>query len=76
MGSLPKEASPPKVPRGILQRAACEAGPEPSSTDTVDCVFVWDLDETLILFHSLVSGDYHRAMGMPVEVSDPSKQGC
>jgi hypothetical protein len=31
-------------------------------------VLVWDLDETLILFHSLINGDYDAAMGTPPEV--------
>jgi len=31
---------------------------EAPSVDTVDRVFVWDLDETVIIFQSLLNGTY------------------
>lgn len=29
-----------------------------SSESTTDRVFIWDLDETIIIFHSLLTGNY------------------
>jgi hypothetical protein len=32
----------------------------PAAVDTIDRVFIWDLDETIIIFHSLLTGAFAR----------------
>lgn len=32
--------------------------PSGLSENTLDRVFVWDLDETIVIFHSLLTGSY------------------
>ncbi|XP_071836826.1 protein phosphatase EYA4-like [Apostichopus japonicus] len=37
--------------------------PSPTPEDGVDRIFVWDLDETIIIFHSLLTGSYATRFG-------------
>ena len=49
-----KTTSPSEVDRCQQQQQHGASG----SVDTVDRVFVWDLDETIIIFQSLLNGTY------------------
>ena len=37
--------------------------PSPGPDNNLDRVFVWDLDETIIIFHSLMSGTFANKYG-------------
>ena len=37
--------------------------PSPGPESDLERVFVWDLDETIIIFHSLLTGSYAQRYG-------------
>ncbi|XP_035283785.1 eyes absent homolog 1-like isoform X3 [Anguilla anguilla] len=43
--------------------------PSPSLDSVLERVFIWDLDETLILFHSLLTGSYANRFGRDTSTS-------
>ncbi|CAG7723636.1 unnamed protein product [Allacma fusca] len=66
LGFLPGEPSPPsptsKESKGRRARSGGGRGrrpnPSPDPEHNLDRVFIWDLDETIIIFHSLLTGTY------------------
>ena len=44
--------------RGSRSRGRSRTQPSPGPESDLERVFVWDLDETIIIFHSLLTGTY------------------
>ncbi|XP_041359207.1 eyes absent homolog 1-like isoform X2 [Gigantopelta aegis] len=59
-GSAMSSPSPPlkENGRGSRSRGRSRTQPSPGPESDLDRVFVWDLDETIIIFHSLLTGTY------------------
>lgn len=60
--------SPPLSTNGTKGRSRSRAGrsranPSPGPESDLERVFVWDLDETIIIFHSLLTGVYAQRYG-------------
>ncbi|KAL3867765.1 hypothetical protein ACJMK2_040615, partial [Sinanodonta woodiana] len=45
------------------KRSGRRANPSPGPESDLERVFVWDLDETIIIFHSLLTGSYAQRYG-------------
>ncbi|KAL7644359.1 UNVERIFIED_CONTAM: hypothetical protein RMT77_005186 [Armadillidium vulgare] len=43
--------------------------PSPDPENKVERVYIWDLDETIIIFHSLLTGSYARSFGKDIDNS-------
>jgi len=52
-----------KEPARGRNRGRRQNNPSPGPENDVDRVFVWDLDETIIIFHSLLTGSYAQRYG-------------
>nr|QRF78286.1 Eya [Terebratalia transversa] len=65
--SLPTSPSPPiKSENGKARRGAKrgrQTAPSPGPESDLERVFIWDLDETIIIFHSLLTGTYATRYG-------------
>lgn len=44
-------------------RGRRQNNPSPGPENDLERVFVWDLDETIIIFHSLLTGSYAQRYG-------------
>eukprot|EP00850_Spirogloea_muscicola_P023724 SM000382S14598 [mRNA] locus=s382:25012:27688:- [translate_table: standard] len=62
-GHLPEPEAGGERDRGKPKQQVSAAGAGGSKEEPVGAVFVWDLDETLIVFQSLLSGDFAAAVG-------------
>ncbi|CAH1774844.1 unnamed protein product, partial [Owenia fusiformis] len=49
--------------RGTRNRGRRQNNPSPGPENDLERVFVWDLDETIIIFHSLLTGAYSQRYG-------------
>lgn len=49
--------------RASRGRSRRQNNPSPSPESNLERVFVWDLDETIIIFHSLLTGSYATRFG-------------
>ncbi|XP_076440585.1 protein phosphatase EYA1-like isoform X3 [Babylonia areolata] len=49
--------------RGTRNRTSKRPQPSPGPESDLERVFVWDLDETIIIFHSLLTGSYAQRYG-------------
>ena len=58
--------------RSARNRNRRAPNPSPDPESNLDRVFVWDLDETIIIFHSLMTGSYASRFGK-VKRRDPGK---
>jgi len=52
--------------RSSRNRNRRQPNPSPDPESNLDRVFVWDLDETIIIFHSLMTGSYASRFGKDV----------
>lgn len=50
-------------------RAKRGSDPSPAGDNEIERVFVWDLDETIIIFHSLLTGTFAARYGKDTETS-------
>lgn len=50
-------------PRNSKSRSGRKLNPSPGPESDLERVFVWDLDETIIIFHSLLTGSYAQRYG-------------
>eukprot|EP00850_Spirogloea_muscicola_P000932 SM000003S11177 [mRNA] locus=s3:1403591:1407159:+ [translate_table: standard] len=62
-GHLPEPEAGGERDRGKPTQQVSAAGTGDSKEEPSGAVFVWDLDETLIVFQSLLSGDFAAAVG-------------
>ena len=49
--------------RGKSSRSRRQNNPSPGPDNDLERVFIWDLDETIIIFHSLLTGSYAQRYG-------------
>ena len=49
--------------RSARNRSRRQPNPSPDPESNLDRVFIWDLDETIIIFHSLLTGSYADRYG-------------
>lgn len=49
--------------RSGRNRTRRQPNPSPDPESNLDRVFIWDLDETIIIFHSLMTGSYASRFG-------------
>lgn len=49
--------------KGSKNRQGRRQNPSPSPESDLERVFIWDLDETIIIFHSLLTGSYAQRYG-------------
>lgn len=49
--------------RSARNRNRRAPNPSPDPESNLDRVFIWDLDETIIIFHSLMTGSYASRFG-------------
>ncbi|XP_021379787.1 eyes absent homolog 2-like isoform X2 [Mizuhopecten yessoensis] len=56
-------ASSAAGPRNSKPRSGRKLNPSPGPESDLERVFVWDLDETIIIFHSLLTGSYAQRYG-------------
>ncbi|VCW66326.1 unnamed protein product, partial [Gulo gulo] len=55
---------PPRASDGKLRgRSKRSSDPSPAGDSEIERVFVWDLDETIIIFHSLLTGTFASRYG-------------
>jgi len=59
--------------RSSRNRNRRQPNPSPDPESNLDRVFIWDLDETIIIFHSLMTGSYASRFGK-VSFQFPSTQ--
>uniref|UniRef100_A0A6Q2X8W4 Eyes absent homolog n=1 Tax=Esox lucius TaxID=8010 RepID=A0A6Q2X8W4_ESOLU len=68
----PSPPTPGKEPDGVPVRRSSEgklrgrkrvSDPQPPLDSDIERVFVWDLDETIIIFHSLLTGSFSTRFG-------------
>lgn len=52
--------------RSSRNRNRRQPNPSPDPESNLDRVFIWDLDETIIIFHSLMTGSYASRFGKDV----------
>ncbi|KAK2724173.1 hypothetical protein QYM36_000882, partial [Artemia franciscana] len=55
-GRRPREEGAP--PRSGRTRSRRQVNPSPDPENSLDRVFIWDLDETIIVFHTLLTGAF------------------
>nr|SVE92913.1 EOG090X0398 [Moina brachiata] len=55
--------------RSARNRNRRAPNPSPDPESNLDRVFIWDLDETIIIFHSLMTGSYAARYGKDVQSS-------
>ncbi|XP_029774333.1 eyes absent homolog 2 [Suricata suricatta] len=61
---------PPRAPDGKLRsRSKRSSDPSPPGDSEIERVFVWDLDETIIIFHSLLTGTFASRYGKDTTTS-------
>ncbi|KAL5016073.1 hypothetical protein ScPMuIL_005662 [Solemya velum] len=69
----PLSASPPIKENGSTSENRSRSGrrtnPSPGPEIDLERVFVWDLDETIIIFHSLLTGTYAQRYGKDQQTS-------
>uniref|UniRef100_A0A4X1U3R6 Eyes absent homolog n=1 Tax=Sus scrofa TaxID=9823 RepID=A0A4X1U3R6_PIG len=62
-----KEGDPDRPPRAsdgkLRGRSKRSSDPSPAADNEIERVFVWDLDETIIIFHSLLTGTFASRYG-------------
>ncbi|KAI9555749.1 eye-absent 1-like protein [Daphnia sinensis] len=61
-----KETSAEGGSRSARNRNRRAPNPSPDPESNLDRVFIWDLDETIIIFHSLMTGSYASRFGKDV----------
>lgn len=50
--------------RGRGRRVTSPASPQPGAPENnLERVFIWDLDETIIIFHTLLTGSFANKFG-------------
>ena len=49
--------------KGTKNRPNRRQNPSPGPESDLERVFIWDLDETIIIFHSLLTGSYAQRYG-------------
>ena len=54
-------------------RGRRQNNPSPSVEPEVERVFIWDLDETIIIFHSLLTGSYAQRYGKVSRIENTDK---
>ncbi|KAL0977883.1 hypothetical protein UPYG_G00162640 [Umbra pygmaea] len=68
----PSPPTPERVPEGVPARRTSDmklrgrkrvSDPQPPLDSDIERVFVWDLDETIIIFHSLLTGSFSTRFG-------------
>ncbi|ELR45186.1 Eyes absent-like protein 2, partial [Bos mutus] len=61
---------PPRASDGKLRgRSKRSSDPSPAGDNEIERVFVWDLDETIIIFHSLLTGTFASRYGKDTTAS-------
>ncbi|KAM4841797.1 protein phosphatase EYA2 isoform 1-T1 [Thomomys bottae] len=69
----PKEGEPDRPPRAsdgkLRGRSKRSSDPSPVGDSEIERVFVWDLDETIIIFHSLLTGTFASRYGKDTTTS-------
>lgn len=65
----PLNPGPNVAGRGSRNRTSKRPQPSPGPESDLERVFVWDLDETIIIFHSLLTGTYASRYGKDAPVS-------
>ncbi|CAM9522116.1 unnamed protein product [Rangifer tarandus platyrhynchus] len=61
---------PPRASDGKLRgRSKRSSDPSPTGDNEIERVFVWDLDETIIIFHSLLTGTFASRYGKDTTTS-------
>ncbi|XP_005085023.1 eyes absent homolog 2 isoform X2 [Mesocricetus auratus] len=61
---------PHRAPEGKLRgRSKRSSDPSPAGDNEIERVFVWDLDETIIIFHSLLTGTFASRYGKDTTTS-------
>ncbi|XP_052216063.1 eyes absent homolog 2-like isoform X2 [Dreissena polymorpha] len=63
---IPSSPSPPAQSnrkKGTNNRQGRRQNPSPGPESDLERVFIWDLDETIIIFHSLLTGSYAQRYG-------------
>uniref|UniRef100_A0A8D1N922 Eyes absent homolog n=1 Tax=Sus scrofa TaxID=9823 RepID=A0A8D1N922_PIG len=68
-----KEGDPDRPPRAsdgkLRGRSKRSSDPSPAADNEIERVFVWDLDETIIIFHSLLTGTFASRYGKDTTTS-------
>ena len=59
----------PGSSRSGRNRNRRQPNPSPDPESNLDRVFIWDLDETIIIFHSLLTGNYATRFGKVMRIS-------
>lgn len=70
--TVPTSPSPPldrSRQKGGKNRQGRRQNPSPSPESDLERVFIWDLDETIIIFHSLLTGSYAQRYGKDPQAS-------
>ncbi|XP_053394713.1 eyes absent homolog 1-like isoform X5 [Mercenaria mercenaria] len=70
--TIPTSPSPPldrARQKGSKNRQGRRQNPSPSPESDLERVFIWDLDETIIIFHSLLTGSYAQRYGKDPQAS-------